>query len=305
MFTDCPDCHRQFRIRAQQLSAARGLVKCGYCGKQFNALDRLHDSPLTTGESRITQPPATPSPPTTEAATAEAPMAEVFERHDEVALASAEDRETAEPEEGMEKMEIMEDIESSESEPLPTDIEPSPQQTDEDVIFPEALMDDLTDKPGGRSKTLWTVCVLLLLIIGIAQVAWFNRDAVLRRYPALTPWVKQLCEQLQCKVIRWRDVSAIKLVNRDVREHPRYRNTLLVNATIANRSRAAQPFPRVQLTLFDTNGKMIAHRTFEPGDYLDDSINLSMGMDPDLPVHFVLEVTAPPKGAESFEFKFL
>ena len=46
MFTECPSCNRQFRITAGHLSAAHGQVKCGYCGMQFNALERLHDSPL-------------------------------------------------------------------------------------------------------------------------------------------------------------------------------------------------------------------------------------------------------------------
>ena len=46
MFTSCPACSRQFRIRASQLATAEGLVQCGFCGKQFNALERLYDKPL-------------------------------------------------------------------------------------------------------------------------------------------------------------------------------------------------------------------------------------------------------------------
>ena len=46
MFTDCPACHRQFHVYAAQLTAARGMVKCGFCGQKFNALERLRDKPL-------------------------------------------------------------------------------------------------------------------------------------------------------------------------------------------------------------------------------------------------------------------
>ena len=71
MFTDCPGCARQFRIRAAQLSAAGGRVKCGYCGRQFNALEHLQDKPLPTqvlsasesGQAKHTKPePDTPAP---------------------------------------------------------------------------------------------------------------------------------------------------------------------------------------------------------------------------------------------------
>jgi hypothetical protein len=137
------------------------------------------------------------------------------------------------------------------------------------------------------------------------QLVWFNRDYILREYPELVPLVKQLCEKYNCQFMRHRNISAIKLLNRDVRFHPLYNDALLVNATMANRSDKIQPFPRIQLTLFDTIGKMIAFREFNPSEYLDDSILTNEGMLPDQPVHFVLEITGPTKGAVSFEFRFL
>ncbi len=179
------------------------------------------------------------------------------------------------------------------------------EQAGSGAAFPEVLHDEAPAGPGGLSRWIWSASVLVLLVTGVIQVAWFNRDEVLSRYSRLAPWIGELCDRLQCDVIRRRDVTAIKLINRDVREHPRYQNTLLVNATMVNGAGTAQPFPRVRLTLFDTNGKLVAHRIFEPGDYLDESIDLVMGMQPDQPVHFVLEVTGPPTGAESFEFRFL
>ena len=66
-----------------------------------------------------------------------------------------------------------------------------------------------------------------------------------------------------------------------------------------------QPYPRVQLTLFDTSGSLLGHRKFLPGDYLDESIDLDAGMPINIPEHFVLEVSGPTAGAVSFEFRFL
>lgn len=102
-----------------------------------------------------------------------------------------------------------------------------------------------------------------------------------------------------------RNISAIKLLNRDVRVHPRYKDALLVNATMTNLSRYAQRFPTVLFSLFDTNGKVIAYRQIPAADYLDNSIDVEAGMTPDMPIHFVLEVVNTGSEAVSFEFDFL
>ena len=47
MFTSCASCLQQFHIRASQLAAANGQVRCGACGHQFNALKRLSDGPIS------------------------------------------------------------------------------------------------------------------------------------------------------------------------------------------------------------------------------------------------------------------
>jgi len=56
MFTNCPTCARQFRIRASQLATAEGFVQCGFCGKQFNALERLYDKPLVNDRELMATP---------------------------------------------------------------------------------------------------------------------------------------------------------------------------------------------------------------------------------------------------------
>ena len=127
---------------------------------------------------------------------------------------------------------------------------------------------------------------------------------MLRRYSVVTPYFEQLCEWANCEIVRYKDPSAIGLVNRDIRIHPLYADGMLVNATIVNRAGKIQPFPLVQLALFDINHTVIAYRKFTPETYLDDSINRG-GMAPGVPVHFVLEIVAPEEEAIGFEFYFL
>ena len=151
----------------------------------------------------------------------------------------------------------------------------------------------------------WRIMVLVLILIGAGQVAWFQRDALRARYPAVSPYIERLCLQLGCDALRGRDLGAIKVINRDVRVHPRYQDALLVNATISNRARFAQPFPRIQLALSDSNGRVIAARAFAPAEYLDASIDQQRGMAPGAPVHVVLEIVGVGAEAVSFEFGFM
>lgn len=250
MFTSCPACLRQYRIRAGQLAAATGLVRCGYCGQQFSALERLTDTPRSLPEPLG----ATQRPPP------EQPYASIAEE-------------------------------------LP-EIEPQ-------FDIPEILREEETLTVNRRASTAWSLLALLFFIGMLLQLAWFNRDALLGHYPELKPWANQLCDKLGCEVVRVRQTSAIRLLNRDVRAHPNYADTLLVNATMANYAPGIQPYPNIQFALFDTNGSVIAAREFTPAEYLDNSINPESGMTPNQPVHFVLEIAGPAEGAVSFEFRFL
>lgn len=184
--------------------------------------------------------------------------------------------------------------------------------SEEQFNFPEveeALL--LNEAPQAKSRWswvlpfFWTVATLAALVVIVAQLAWFNRDRLLLEYPELLPYAKQICAELDCRLIRQKDVNKIELVNRDVRLHPTYQDTLLVNAAMKNELSIRQPYPIVQLTLFDTSGSLLGYREFVPEDYLDNSIEIDKGMPTNSPVYFVLEVSGPTAGAVSFEFRFL
>ncbi len=294
MYTTCPNCTRQYHIRAEQLAMASGVVQCGYCDEQFNALDHLTDEPLVRTESGSQ----------TEAD--ETLKAE--ESYDEILNADFQiDVTDEEPQFEIPQTENKNKSTSDTEFELQPEIDLSRIVSVEEVVdeLPEVLLEETSTPKSRKGMIFLSIGVLLLIAIVSAQIIWFNRDYLLQRYPDLMPWAKQFCERVNCQLIRHRDISAIRLINRDVRLHPVYKETLLVNATMSNQSHIIQPYPRIRLTLFDTNGGMVAFREFDPGEYLDESIIIKNGMIPDQPVHFVLEVTSPAKGAVSFEFRFL
>lgn len=302
MFTDCPTCARQFRITAGQLSAARGQVKCGYCGTQFSALERLHDELLPAQKSADLSV-ATPPVPDSVEPEPEFEIPDVQPEPDDVGESAGEQQspaaEAPQPvsEDGPDRLEKTSDFQGHESAGISL-------AADQEALA-ELLLDETENNTGKSARWWWVTGAVLVLVAGMAQFFWFQRDEVLSRYPVLMPWVEKLCTRFDCNVIRFRDPTAIKLINRDVREHPRYEHALLVNATMSNQSRKRQMYPNILLSLYDIEGSLIASRVFIPDDYLDESIDIAQGMAPEVPVHFVLEVTGPTEGAVSFEFKFL
>jgi len=327
MYTDCPDCQRQFHIYATQIAAARGLVKCGFCGAQFNALERLRDKP------RIRSKPETP------VSSNQQPLPEPEFIIPDVSPEQAPGQTPATtraipgtPEPGPGRFGVTsgileQDVTAHAGSNIDSRIGPALTARSGNAVkqpalvasaavsvsglnrpvsfeFSPALNEQPVPKSVWISRTFWAAGILILMVFASTQVIWFNRDTIMSHYPVTVPWFNRLCASIDCTSIRHRDLAAIQLLNRDVREHPRYQNALLVNATMSNQSHTIQPYPVVQLNLFDTDGNLIAYRQFQPREYLDESINITQGMTPNLPVHFVLEVLDSAVGAVSFEFEF-
>ena len=339
MFTDCPHCERQFRIRAAQLGAADGWVRCGNCGETFYALERLSDTPLkqlpTLGQTdeAAVEPPAVsieaepeeavePAPAEPEQEEAAEPAQAEPEQYQPIAAEAAPEEATPEeatPEEATPEEAIPEDIEPEQPvETVPQPDEPlTPEQetaktetTDTDETWkalpdlPPVLAGDPENQAVSPARLIWGSLVFVLSLIAVAQLAWFNRDGLLRAYPALVPWVEQVCDRLQCDPIRFRDVSAIELLNRQVTQHPRYRNALLASATMVNNAESIQPFPDIVLLIFSTGGQVISRGRFKPEEYLGSGVNPSGGMPPGVPIHFGLELSGTSQEAVSFRFRF-
>ena len=275
MFTDCPSCERLFRIRAAQLSAAEGWVRCGHCAEMFYALERLYDAP-------VRKPPAQPQ---TGDAAQEAPAAGAGAAQTDAPPAGT-------PETGFVPAGQEEEAESETA------------AATEARAAPAKLPPVLENGPGEAARTssrhTWVALAVILLLVALAQGAWFNRDWLLRAYPQLTPWAEKLCERLQCDIIRYRDVSAIKLLNQEVRLHPRYQDAFLASATIVNHAGFIQRYPDIELLVYDKNGQVISHGRYSPAEYLNADISPGAGMPVGAPVHFALELAGAAYQAASF-----
>jgi predicted Zn finger-like uncharacterized protein len=154
-------------------------------------------------------------------------------------------------------------------------------------------------------RRLWASVAAVFGVALGAQLVWFQREPLVSRWPALRPLYARVCDSLGCTLAPRRAIQAIRIAARDVRDHPRYRDALLVNATLVNEAAFPQPFPVLELQLFDIGGKLLGQRHFQPREYLDASIDLGSGMAVRVPVFVVLEIGGASDTAVSFEFNLL
>jgi hypothetical protein len=268
-------------------------VRCGVCNDCFNALDTLSEelaapSPPPTVEESVEAviPPPTAEQPVVAAMTAEEASGALEEADTSGGLADSGLDGTEEP--------SLAPVHAEETLP------------DLGVIAaePRAMPDTVDARPPLWRTSLWAAANVLLILVLLGQYGYYNRQQ-LAQYPALRPWVAQLCATTGCALPLQRDVRRIALTSRLVESHPSRPNALLIDATLVNQADFAQPYPLVELRFSDLNNQLVAGRRFRPEEYLPPTASLQTGMAPHQPVHITLEITDPGKDAVSFQFELL
>ncbi len=330
MLTRCPGCRTVFRVRARDLRSARGRVRCGRCATSFDALSDLRDEveddarPVLTdavahgAEAAAVEPAGlrtvSEEVPAEMEAQPQPPAAPVVRAASEVpsAAAASPGRAAALP--------------GADGPPAPALPRLGAPERDERIEAPLRVRLPLDgpalagqprfrfDAPGvpeappapepSRLRWLWRLLALALFAALAVQLMLWRQEDLLRLAPGLRPFIETACARIGCVVPVARDLARLRIASRDVREHPRYRDALLVNATLVNDAAFDQPYPVLELTLHDVAGRLLGRRRFRPAEYLDDSIDRTAGMPPGVPVHIVLEIAGGANTAVSFEFEF-
>ncbi|HSS65030.1 MAG TPA: DUF3426 domain-containing protein [Gammaproteobacteria bacterium] len=278
MYTRCPHCSTFFAVSPEQLGAADGRVRCGSCLAIFDGLKHLTERPSRQKTESSEIDPGVPQ-----------------------SDRSADD-------DGNWQADVDPDAFDSEA-----SNNAPPTLGEDDVIgadqVPEAIRDDLARAEAehhGRWRTaVLTIFALILLAALGVQYAWFKPVKVLAAYPQARSWLESFCAYTGCRLPDRRDPSKIQMLARDVRVHPGYEGALLVSATLVNAAARAQPYPRLQFSVFNVNGQTIASRVFEPEEYLSSDLDPKGDMSPGKPLQIVIELIAPEEAAISYEFRFL
>ncbi|MGB5441445.1 MAG: zinc-ribbon and DUF3426 domain-containing protein [Gammaproteobacteria bacterium] len=292
MYTFCPNCHATFRLTTRQLAKAGGRARCGECHEVYSAVDYLFEELDETREAQAQH---------REQVEALAALA-AQEQADAEARAQAE----AEAEAAAEQLAAAETAEQAESAAaeLLADSKAAGAAEQPEVPLLKVPADGWSQSSLKMPNVFSGVAVVLLVLLIGAQWVFFNR-AELAGNPQWRPHLEQVCSYLHCDLPLQVDLAQLELLNRDVRQHPRVEEALLVNATLSNRAEFTQPFPVLEVSFSDTGGNIVAARRFRPIEYIIDNYIIKRGMLPGEPVPVVLEIVDPGEVAASYQFGFL
>ncbi|MBI5436594.1 MAG: zinc-ribbon domain-containing protein [Nitrosomonadales bacterium] len=270
--TQCPQCHTRFKVSQEQLDAHQGMVRCGRCQAVFNAAEHLQDDQPSPQLDLPIAPEETRQTP------AEAVYQELdFSRTDTVHIKTPGKKTGA----------------------------AGPVTLAQQITFSGGLGNALPEPAGKKSSWPWAVGCLLLLIMLLAQAAYFFRVELAANLPGLKPALTSYCGLLQCTVPLPQKADLVSIESSDLEADPAQSNFIILNALLHNRAPYAQAYPNLELTLTDTQDKALARRTFLPAEYLKPGEDEKQGLaaNRELSVKLNLDTTdLKPSGYRLFLF---
>ena len=276
MYTQCPECLTVYKVEAELLVPACGCLRCSHCGSIFNALGTLAAQLPPEPFTRLADHALDRDPPVADVAvfrprtpTPEPVLAVAMEAGD--AVAGPEGDASA----------VGEDFSTLTFTPK----------------FARAKR-----VRSWRTAAWVSVCLLLVLGLG-AQLGWAKRDSLITD-ATVGPLLASGCNVLGCRLPLVAAPTQLRLLARDVEQHPSVPDGLLITASVHNDAGFAQPYPVVTIVLSDANGQRLAMRRFQPEDYMGDVGSRLRGLPAGATTAMVFEVQDPGQHAVAFAFSF-
>ncbi len=188
-------------------------------------------------------------------------------------------------------------------EPFDIDIRAEPKPSGLELSLHEAMYGHKRNSLAHFSPYLWFIGILILIVLGIGQSVYYQRYQLINK-PRFQQQVLMLCELVPCGESHFSNIRQIKLLQRNVFTHPVTSNALMVTGSFVNQAAFTQKLPNMLVSLFDTRGKIIANRVFEPAEYLQDDKHITTA-ESEKPVQFRFEIIDPGTDALTYEFEFL
>lgn len=257
MFTQCPDCQTVFRVRAAQLRAASGRVRCSQCKHVFNALDVLYETPpsVETPEPRHVDPEPFRDPNTPGDLFEDMSLTETGEfdlgREDEAPRTRPwrETEPTLPLSDRAENPAIADGTNRAAEEPPALSVPPTSA--------------DASHRPGRG----WLLAAALLGLILVLQGVHAERIA-LADTAALGPVIKGIYGALGMPIPPRRAPTQLHVIRAQMSSHPTLQGVLELSAMLANEAGFEQPWPVLKVSLEDHWGKTVGERFFTAEDYL-------------------------------------
>ncbi|WP_316366890.1 DUF3426 domain-containing protein [Candidatus Thiodiazotropha sp. CDECU1] len=191
-----------------------------------------------------------------------------------------------------------------EEDSIPTVEEPFQSQDPLDEESRFTFEEEYERPQPSRSRRYWIVGSLLLLLPLSGQITWYLRDNLIT-HDAGRQLLQGVCSLTGCEVPLRRDTEQIIISERALTAHPEKEEILSLKLEMVNAAAFQQPFPKLQLSLYNDMGKILARRTFHPDQYKGEQYQSQQMMPKLKAVQIELELLDPGNDVTGFKFDFL
>jgi hypothetical protein len=148
---------------------------------------------------------------------------------------------------------------------------------------------------------VWGIASTLLLLVLLAQSAYFLRDTLVSRLPQTRPAFEQVCAAVGCSLSLPKNLALLQIIGSDLQTEASGR--LKLTLTLGNRAHQVQAWPVLVLTLTDQRNRPLARRSFAPSEYLGDTQRIASGIPPRSEQPLSLPLTVRDLAPMGFDLK--
>jgi predicted Zn finger-like uncharacterized protein len=187
---------------------------------------------------------------------------------------------------------------------LTNDVLTPEEEAELEKALPFTFEEEKSESLSVSRSPLWTIGSLLLLIPLIGQLTWQFRDNLIH-HDVGRQLLDAVCTVSGCTPPLRIDLDKILITDRTLAAHPDKDNTLAMRLKVVNTALFEQPFPKLQLSLYNEMGALVARRTFNVSEYLSSSTNAEQLMPKLKPIEIELDLVDPGSQVTGFTFDFL
>jgi len=152
-------------------------------------------------------------------------------------------------------------------------------------------------------KAVFGFLSLVLVLVLIAQLAYFLRGPIVEAQPELRPFFEQACQSVGCEVPISQQLDALRVESSSLETDPEQPSRAKLKVSFSNRSSTVQAWPCFILRLSSLQGSPLAQRAFWPKDYLPKTKSEQAGMAPMSELEFQLDLDLGGLSASGYEIK--
>ncbi|MFD1439367.1 DUF3426 domain-containing protein [Acinetobacter terrae] len=283
--TYCPNCFTKYKVSVAQLTVARGMVCCAKCSTNFNALTHLvvekDQSSSTTSTSSSIFDDKNPQSNETSAETlmvGQPPKQHLLDIFDQKVENSNIDLKT-----------YLNNLNYFSTDPIGT--------------YPALNWSEKSEQENKKSSwnyVLWGVVNLCLISLLIFQFFWFN-PKILNNSPVFSALFNTACQAFNCSVMEqnYRLISTNKVKIKQISK----KETQFTGELINYHSKSLA-LPIIKVNLKD-NGEIISSYSFQPSEYLIDSLTGIQRIPQNSPFKFKFSLPVERKSFDTYSLEII